>query len=61
VFLEALEVDEATIRRSRGAALNQACMALPYSMNSYPLIVERSSHKLAAMRVLPDESKRSRW
>jgi aminoglycoside phosphotransferase (APT) family kinase protein len=33
-FLDALEVDEATIRRSRGAALNQACMALPYYMNS---------------------------
>jgi aminoglycoside phosphotransferase (APT) family kinase protein len=53
VFLDALEVDEATIARSRGAAINQACMALPYYRHTYPLIVERSWHKLAAVGVQP--------
>ena len=53
VFLDALEVDDATISRSRGAAINQACMALPYYQATYPLIVERSWHKLAAVGVRP--------
>ena len=28
-FLDALGIDEATVARSRGAAINQACAALP--------------------------------
>lgn len=51
VFLQALEVDKATIARAKGAAINQACGALPYYLNTYPLIVERSWHKLAALGV----------
>ena len=39
--------------RSRGAAINQACAALPYYLHTYPLIVERSWHKLAALGVPP--------
>jgi aminoglycoside phosphotransferase (APT) family kinase protein len=53
VFLDRLEVDDATLARSRGAALYQACAALPYYLNTYPLIVERSWHKLAALGVAP--------
>ena len=52
-FLDALAVDEATLARSRGAAINQACAALPYYLNTYPLIVERSWHKLASLGVRP--------
>ena len=52
-FLEALRVDDATLARSRGAAINQACAALPYYLHTYPLIVERSRHKLAALGVAP--------
>jgi aminoglycoside phosphotransferase (APT) family kinase protein len=52
-FLEALEVDDATVARSRGAALHQACTALPYYQDTYPLIVERSWHKLAAIGLSP--------
>lgn len=50
-FLDALDVDEATLARSRGAAVNQACAALPYYLDTYPLIVERSWHKLAALGI----------
>lgn len=50
-FLDELDVDEATVARSRGAAIQQACAALPYYLKSYPLIVERSLHKLAALGV----------
>lgn len=50
-FLDALEVDDATVARSRGAAINQACAALPYYLDTYPQIVERSWHKLAALGV----------
>jgi aminoglycoside phosphotransferase (APT) family kinase protein len=50
-FLDALDVDAATLARSRGAAINQACAALPYYLDTYPLIVERSWHKLAALGV----------
>ena len=50
-FLAALDVDDATLARSRGAAINQACAALPYYLHTYPLIVERSWHKLAALGV----------
>ncbi len=52
-FLDALDVDDATLARSRGAAINQACAALPYYMHTYPLIVERSWHKLASLGVRP--------
>lgn len=52
-FLDALEVDDATLARSRGAAINQACAALPYYLDTYPLIVERSWHKLASLGVAP--------
>lgn len=57
VFLLALDVDEATIARAKGAAINQACGALPYYLDTYPLIVERSWHKLAALGVgaAPDQ------
>ena len=51
-FLDALSVDDATVARSRGAAINQACAALPYYLDTYPLIVERSWHKLRALGVL---------
>jgi aminoglycoside phosphotransferase (APT) family kinase protein len=50
-FLDALDVDDATIARSRGAAIQQACGALPYYLDTYPLIVERSWQKLAALGV----------
>jgi len=50
-FLAALDVDDATLARSRGAAINQACAALPYYLHTYPLIVERSWHKLAVLGV----------
>lgn len=52
-FLDSLDVDNATLARSRGAAINQACAALPYYMHSYPLIVERSWHKLDSLGVRP--------
>jgi aminoglycoside phosphotransferase (APT) family kinase protein len=52
-FVDALGVDGATLARSRGAAINQACAALPYYMHTYPLIVERSWHKLASLGVRP--------
>jgi aminoglycoside phosphotransferase (APT) family kinase protein len=51
VFLDALEVDDDTIARARGASVNQACAALPYYLDTYPLIVERSWHKLDALGV----------
>ena len=44
------------LARSRGAAINQACAALPYYLHTYPLIVERSWHKLAALGVNPASS-----
>jgi aminoglycoside phosphotransferase (APT) family kinase protein len=50
-FLDELQVDDATVARSRGAAIQQACAALPYYLHTYPLIVERSWHKLAALGV----------
>jgi aminoglycoside phosphotransferase (APT) family kinase protein len=52
-FLDVLNVDDATLARSRGAAINQACAALPYYLHTYPLIVERSWHKLASLGVRP--------
>jgi aminoglycoside phosphotransferase (APT) family kinase protein len=52
-FLESLEVDDAALARSRGAAIHQACGALGYYLKTYPLIVERSWHKLASVGVVP--------
>jgi aminoglycoside phosphotransferase (APT) family kinase protein len=52
-LLDVLDVDDATLARSRGAAVNQACAALPYYLDTYPLIVERSWHKLAALGIHP--------
>jgi hypothetical protein len=40
----------------RGAAINRACMARPYYLDSYPLIVERSWHKLAAVGVFSSDA-----
>lgn len=51
VFLEVLGVDDVTLTRSRGVAINQACAALPYYLHTYPLIIERSWHKLATLGV----------
>ena len=59
-FLDALDVDDATVTRSRGAAINQACAALPYYLHTYPLIVERSWHKLHALGVTPATPSRTR-
>lgn len=50
-FLDLVGADDATTTRSRGAAINQACAALPYYLHTYPLIVERSRHKLRALGV----------
>jgi aminoglycoside phosphotransferase (APT) family kinase protein len=58
-FLEVLDVDDATLARSRGAAINQACFALPYYLHTYPLIVERSWHKLAVLGVPPAPTRSS--
>ena len=51
VFLDAVGADPDTIARSRGAAINQACAALPYYLDTCPPIVERSWHKLAELGV----------
>jgi aminoglycoside phosphotransferase (APT) family kinase protein len=50
-FLQALAVDDATLARSKGAAINQACLALPYYLDTYPPIVERQRHKLTVLGV----------
>lgn len=42
IFRELLEIDDATWARSRGCALSQAMIALPYYMNTYPAIVEQA-------------------
>lgn len=41
-FLGAPDVGDATLARSRGAAIDQACAALPSYLDTHPLIVERS-------------------
>ena len=51
VFVDALEVDNATLARSRGVALEQACAALPYYLHSYPGIVARARHQLGELGV----------
>lgn len=50
-FLSLIEADDATVVRARGAAINQACAALPYYLGTSPLIVERCRSKLAALGV----------
>lgn len=50
-FLAMLDVEEATLARARGAAVQQACAALPYYLDSYPEIVRRSVHKLRTLGV----------
>lgn len=50
-FLDLVGADAATVARARGAAINQACAALPYYLDTYPLIVERCRHKLRALGV----------
>jgi len=50
-FLELVGADDATLARARGAAVQQACAALPYYLRTYPLIVERCVHKLTALGV----------
>ena len=57
LFVDALGVDDDTLARSRGAAINQACAALPYYLETYPLIVERSWHKLAQLGVGPRDAR----
>lgn len=50
-FLGLVDADEDEVARSRGAAIHQACAALPYYLGTHPLIVERSLHKLRALGV----------
>ncbi|MCO8129399.1 aminoglycoside phosphotransferase family protein [Acidimicrobiia bacterium EGI L10123] len=50
-FLALIEADDALVLRARGAAVNQACAALPYYLGTYPLIVERSRAKLTALGI----------
>lgn len=50
-LLELVGADDATIARARGAAVNQACAALPYYLGTYPLIVERCRYKLQALGI----------
>lgn len=55
-FLDELDIDEPTLARSRGAATQQSCAALPYYLHTYPEIVERSWHKLSVLGVQPNAS-----
>jgi aminoglycoside phosphotransferase (APT) family kinase protein len=50
-FLDRLNASDATIERAKAMAIQQACAALPYYLHTYPLIVERSWKKLAALGV----------
>jgi aminoglycoside phosphotransferase (APT) family kinase protein len=47
VFRELLEIDDAMWARSRGWALSQAMIALPYYLHTYPVIVEQAWRWLA--------------
>lgn len=58
VFLDELGIDASTLARSRGAAIHQACAALPYYLDTYPEIVARSWHKLAMLGVHPTANSR---
>lgn len=46
-FRALLEIDEATWARSKGWALSQAVIALPYYLHTYPAIVEQAWRWLA--------------
>jgi len=50
-FLERLNPGQAAIERAKAMAIQQACAALPYYLDTYPVMVERSWHKLAALGV----------
>lgn len=50
-FLDRVGADEHVVARARGAAVNQACAALPYYLTTYPTIVDRSIAKLEALGV----------
>jgi aminoglycoside phosphotransferase (APT) family kinase protein len=47
IFRELLAIDDATWARSRGWALSQAVIALPYYLETYPVIVEQAWRWLA--------------
>jgi aminoglycoside phosphotransferase (APT) family kinase protein len=47
IFRERLEIDDATWARGRGWALSQAVIALPYYVDTYPVIVEQARRWLA--------------
>ncbi len=51
VTVAALGGDDARLARGRGMVVQQACAALPYYLDSYPLIVERARHQLSAIGV----------
>jgi aminoglycoside phosphotransferase (APT) family kinase protein len=42
IFRELLEIDDATWARSRGWALSQAMIALPYYLHTYPVMVQQA-------------------
>jgi aminoglycoside phosphotransferase (APT) family kinase protein len=46
VFRSAAAVDDATWARARGCALSQALLALPYYLETNPVIVARSRHAI---------------
>jgi aminoglycoside phosphotransferase (APT) family kinase protein len=46
VFRSATAVDDATWARARGCALSQALLALPYYLETNPVIVARSRHAI---------------
>jgi hypothetical protein len=50
-FVDAVGADDAALARSRGAAVAQACAALPYYLRTYPLMAARAAAKLAALGV----------
>lgn len=50
-FIDALAIDESALARSIGTLLHQSCSAIFYYSETFPLIMERSWHKLAAVGV----------
>jgi aminoglycoside phosphotransferase (APT) family kinase protein len=47
IFRERLEIDDATWARGRGWAISQALIALPYYLDTYPVIVQEAWRWLA--------------
>jgi aminoglycoside phosphotransferase (APT) family kinase protein len=47
IFRDLLEIDDATWARARGWAVSQAVIALPYYLDTYPVIVEQAWRWLA--------------